>query len=118
MADLTGRVHDAKREERGARGNDSATGEPGPRDREREEKRAGEETGADRSVPLGSEREREGARERELPLTCGVRLLGGANARARGLTRPSWAGLGCFLFFFFSGFSNFFSIGFSIPNSN
>jgi hypothetical protein len=30
-ADLTGRVHGAKREERDARGNGSATGEPGPR---------------------------------------------------------------------------------------
>jgi hypothetical protein len=34
-ADLTGRVHGTEREERGARGNDSATGEPGPRGRER-----------------------------------------------------------------------------------
>jgi hypothetical protein len=29
-ADLTGRVHGTEREERGARGNGSATGEPGP----------------------------------------------------------------------------------------
>jgi hypothetical protein len=43
------------------------------------------ETGADRSVPLGSEREREGAREGELTLTGGVRLSDGAGARARGL---------------------------------
>jgi hypothetical protein len=43
------------------------------------------ETGADRSAPLGSERERERAREGELPLTGGVRLLGGAGAR------PGWA---------------------------
>jgi hypothetical protein len=35
-AELTGRVHDAEREERGARGNGSTTGGPGPRDRERE----------------------------------------------------------------------------------
>jgi hypothetical protein len=35
-AELTGQAHDAKREEWGARGNDSATGDPGPRDRERE----------------------------------------------------------------------------------
>jgi hypothetical protein len=48
---------------------------------EREEKRGGEGTGADRSAPLGSEREREGARERELPLTGGVRLSDGAGAR-------------------------------------
>jgi hypothetical protein len=73
------------------------------------------ETGADRSAPLGSEREREGAREGELPLTGGVRLSGGAGAR------PGWAELGrlgCFLLYFFSGFSNSFSIGFSNPNSN
>jgi hypothetical protein len=29
-AELTGRVHGAEREERGARGNGSATGDPGP----------------------------------------------------------------------------------------
>jgi hypothetical protein len=34
-AELTGQAHDAEREERGAWGNDSATGDPGPRDRER-----------------------------------------------------------------------------------
>jgi hypothetical protein len=45
----------------------------------------GRKTGADRSAPLGSEREREGAREGELPLTGGVRLSGGAGAGARGL---------------------------------
>jgi hypothetical protein len=47
---------------------------------------AGGETGADRSAPLGSKREREGVREGELPLT------GGTSARARGLAVPSWAG--------------------------
>jgi hypothetical protein len=45
---------------------------------ERERERAGKKTSADRSAPLGSEREREGAREEELPLTGGVRLSGGA----------------------------------------
>jgi hypothetical protein len=60
------------------------TGEPGPQDRERESKRA-KETGADRSAPLGSEREREGAHEGELPLTGGVCPSGGAGAR------PGWA---------------------------
>jgi hypothetical protein len=43
------------------------------------------EFGADKSAPLGSEREREGAREGELPLTGGVRPSGGAGARAHGL---------------------------------
>jgi hypothetical protein len=42
--------------------------------------RAGEVTGADRSSPLGSEQEKEGARER-LALTGGVRMLGAAGAR-------------------------------------
>jgi hypothetical protein len=51
---------------------------------QRERERA-KETGVDRSVPLGSERGREGAREAELPLTGGVRLLGDAGAR------PGWA---------------------------
>jgi hypothetical protein len=57
------------------------------------------------------DREREGAHERELPLTGGVRLSGGAGAR------PGWADLGrlgCFPFSFFSGFSNSFSISFSL----
>jgi hypothetical protein len=34
-AELTGQAHGAEREERGARGNDSATGDPGPRDKVR-----------------------------------------------------------------------------------
>ena len=34
-AELTGRVHGTERGERGVRGNGSATGESGPRDRER-----------------------------------------------------------------------------------
>ena len=46
----------------------------------------GEETGADSLAPLGSERERERTvRGRELPLTGGSHLSGGADARARGL---------------------------------
>jgi hypothetical protein len=58
----------------------------------------GEETGADRSAPLGSEREREGASKGELPLIGGVSLSGGAGARA------GWAELGrlgCFFHFLF-----------------
>jgi hypothetical protein len=58
------------------------------------------ETGADRSVPLGSEQEREVAREGELPLTGGVRLSGGAGARAHDLAGLSGR-LGCFPFLFF-----------------
>jgi hypothetical protein len=77
--------------ERGGGGTDRA----GPRRRERRKGRAGQwlsdwrsgptrqreigserakETGVDRLAPLGSEREREGTREGELPLTGGVRL--------------------------------------------
>jgi hypothetical protein len=83
-AELTWQAHGTEREERGARGNGSVAGDPGPRDRERESVRV-KETGVDRSTPLGSERDREGAREGELPLTGGVCLLGGAGAR------PGWA---------------------------
>jgi hypothetical protein len=54
----------------------------------------------------------------ELSLTGGVRLSDGAGAAWLGLVGR----LGCFPFFFFSGFTNSFSIpfsiGFSNPNSN
>jgi hypothetical protein len=52
-AELTGQAHDAEREEKGMRGNGLATGDLGPRDRERRSARV-KETGADRSAPLGS----------------------------------------------------------------
>jgi hypothetical protein len=97
-AELTGQAHGAEREERGVRGNGSATGDLGPQDRERE--RAGKKTGAGRSAPLGSERERESACEGELPLTGGVRLSDSAGARARdlaGLSGPTGL-LSLFLF--------------------
>jgi hypothetical protein len=67
----------------------------------------GKKTGADRLVPLGSERGREGTREGELALTGGVRLSDGASARARGLVGPTrlvWA-----------AFSFSFSLNFLIP---
>jgi hypothetical protein len=70
-----------EREKRDARGNGSALGEPGPRDREREGTHAGEATGADRLAPAGRERERERERERKPPLKGEARLLGGAGAR-------------------------------------
>jgi hypothetical protein len=77
--------------------------------RERGGERAGEVTGADRLGPLGSEREREGARARG---TAADRR--GPPVRRRG--RVAWLGLvgrlECFLLFFFSGFSNSFSISF------
>jgi hypothetical protein len=75
-------------------------------------------TGADRLAPLGSEREREGARGRTAADKRGPPV--------RRRRRAAWLGLvgrlGCFLLFLFSRFSNFFSISFSIgfsnPNSN
>jgi hypothetical protein len=113
-----------QRERKGALGATAQQLANRAREGEREEKRAGEETGADRSAPLGSEREREGERERELPLTGGVRLSGGAGARARGLAGPSWAGWAAFpfsfsldflipfLFLFYRIFSSKFKLGF------
>jgi hypothetical protein len=59
---------------------------------EREEGRAGEETGADSLAPLGRERVREGARGRGLAPTGGSHMSGGTGARAHGLAGPSWAG--------------------------
>jgi hypothetical protein len=116
-AKLIGQAHGAEREEKGCAGQRIGDWRSGPA-RQRESA-WGRKTGADRSAPLGSEREREGAREGELPLTGGVRLSDGAGAR------PGWADLGplgCFTIFFFSEFSNSFSISFSIgfsnPNSN
>jgi hypothetical protein len=84
-AELTRQADGAEREERGARGNGSATGDLGPRDREREGA-----SGRRKLVPTGwphwAESERESARGRgELPLTGGVRLSGSSGARARGL---------------------------------
>jgi hypothetical protein len=71
---------------------------------EKEEGHTGEATGADKSAPLGSEREGgKGARDR-LSLTGGARLSGAAHARARGLTGSSWAGLGQNDFSFFLNF--------------
>jgi hypothetical protein len=101
-AELTRQAHGAEREERGSRGNDSAISVLGPRDRERESERV-KETGADRSAPLAaSERGRVRARQG----TATDRR--GPPVKRRG--RVAW--LGCFLLFFFSGFSNSVSISF------
>jgi hypothetical protein len=99
-AELIGLAHGAEREKRDARGNDSTTGDPGPKDRERGSARA-KETGADRSAPLGSERERE--RALGFAPTGGARLSGREGARAREHTRE-WA-----------AFSFYFSLDFLIP---
>jgi hypothetical protein len=63
-AELTGQVHGVEREEMGARGNGSATGDLGPRDRERERERAGEGNWCRQVGPTG-QRAREGGRTRE-----------------------------------------------------
>jgi hypothetical protein len=100
-----------RRERKGdARGNGSVTGEPGPRDRERGSARV-KKTGADRSAQLGSEREREGARGG----TTADRRGPPVRRRGRAGARPRWVELGrlgCISFFFFTGFSNSFSISF------
>jgi hypothetical protein len=102
----------------GRAGNGSTTGNPGPRDRERRRARGQRKTGADRLAPAGRERKRERERGRgELPLIGGVRMLGSAGARARGLARLSGPN-GLLSLFLFSGFSNSFSISFSIGFSN
>jgi hypothetical protein len=98
-----------QRENRGRAGATARHWQTGPaRQRGRGSERV-KETGADRSAPLGSEREREGACERGI--TADRR---GPPVRRRG--RAAWLGLvgrlGCFLLFFFSGFSNSFSISF------
>jgi hypothetical protein len=108
-ADLTRRLHGAKREERGAQGNDSGTGEPGPRGRERRSVRV------KKSAPIGwpewaeSERERERARERVVADRWGPPVRRHRRAGAR----PGWAELGrlgCWATFPFS-----FSLDFLIP---
>jgi hypothetical protein len=100
------------REREGARGATTRRLAEWVRETEKEEGRAGEATGADKSAPLGSEREGgKGARDR-LSLTGGARLSGAAGARARGLAGPSYAGLGQKGFSFFPEFPNSFSISF------
>jgi hypothetical protein len=86
------------------------------REAEREEKCAGEETSADRSAPVGREQERE--RERAGERAAANRRGPPVRRRGRAGARPGWVELGrlgcwaAFPFFFFSGFSNSFSISF------
>jgi hypothetical protein len=101
----------AQREKKGACGATARRLADQARETKRERERGGNKTGANRLAPLGSERGREGTREGELPLTGGVRLSDGAGVRPGW---ANWAGLGCFLLFFFSEFSNSFFISFSI----
>jgi hypothetical protein len=87
-AELTGQAHDTEREERGARGNGSTTGDPGPRYRERGGANGRRKLARDRLAPLGSEREREGARERG---TAADRRGPPVRRRGRAGARPGWA---------------------------
>jgi hypothetical protein len=109
-----------KREKTGRAGQRLANQARGiERERERERERMGEGNWRRQVGPTGR-RAREGGRARER--TAADRR--GSPVRQHG--RAAWLGLvgrlGCFLLFFFSGFSNFFSISFSIgfsnPNSN
>jgi hypothetical protein len=115
-AELTRQAHDAERE-MGTRGATTWRLAIRARENERERERGSapaKETGADRSAPLGSEREREGARGRIATDRRGPPV--------RWRKRATWLGLvgrlGCFPFFFFSRFTNSFSISFSIGFSN
>jgi hypothetical protein len=85
-AELTGQAHGAEREERGARGNDSATGDPGPRDRERE---CTGEGNLRRQIGPTGQRARVGGRARGRTATN----RRGPPVRQRGRTgaRPGWA---------------------------
>jgi hypothetical protein len=107
-ADLTGQAHSAERE-KGTRGATTRQLANQARETEREEGSAGLETDANRSAPLGSEREEGSAGQ-----TAADRR--GLPVRASG--RATWLGRAglvcCFSFFFFSGFSNSFSIFFSL----
>jgi hypothetical protein len=104
--ELTRQAHGAERK-RDARGQWLGTGELGPRDRERERTSEGNWR---RQVGPTGQRAREGGRARGR--TAADRW--GPPVRRRG--RAAWLGfvgrLGCFLLFFFSGFSNSFSISF------
>jgi hypothetical protein len=68
-------------------------------------------TGADSIAPLGRESERAGEETATDRWRPPVRRRGHAGVWPRW---AGWAGLGCFGFFFFPGFSNCFSISFSL----
>jgi hypothetical protein len=59
--------------------------------RQRERERAGKKTVADSLAPLGSERDREGARDGDWPLTGGVLVSDGAGGGLAGPTGLVWA---------------------------
>jgi hypothetical protein len=91
-AELTRRVHGAEREKGTRGGNDSALANRArktEREGEGEGERAGEVTGTDRLIPLGSERARESGRSglrQQVGLACQAK-------RARGRARAELNGL-------------------------
>ena len=120
-AKLTGQTHGAEREKGTHGGNNSALANQA-RETERERERTGKGNWHRQVGPTG-QRASEGGRARGR--TVADRRGPPVRWRGRAGVRPSWADLGrlgCFPFFFFSRFSNFFSISFSIgfsnPNSN
>jgi hypothetical protein len=118
--DLTGRVHGAER--KGALGATAQQLATWAREAEREDKHAGEETGANKSAPMGRERESERASGRE---SCRSQVDPTCQAAwARGLAGPSWASWAAFpfsfslnflipfLFIFYRVFNSKFKLGF------
>jgi hypothetical protein len=105
-------THESERKDERTGGQDD---ERTPRDSERKCART-EEYGAEKSAPLGSEREREKReRGRGTVLTGGDHLSERAGARE---SRPAWASWAELTFFLFPGISNCFSIYFSLGFSN
>jgi hypothetical protein len=113
-AELTGEAHSTARGRASARGQRLGDWQNGPA-KQREKRCARAKKPAPTTWPhrAASERERERrVRGRELPLTGGSHLSGDVGARAWGLAgRVGLAGLLCL---FFPGFSNCFSISFSL----
>jgi hypothetical protein len=89
-AELTGEAHGAARRRASARGQRLGDWQNGPaKQREKRGARAKKPTPTAWPHWAASERERR-VRGRELLLTSGSHLVGGAGSRARGLARPSW----------------------------
>jgi hypothetical protein len=119
-AELTRRVHGRERERKGAHGATTQRLAARAREAEREEGRGGGNNWR-RQVGPSRHRARERERERAGEKAAADRWI----PPVRRCGRAAWLGraglLGCFSFFFFSRFSNFFyffSLGFPIPNSN
>jgi hypothetical protein len=98
-----------RRKRKGTRGATAQQLANRAREAEREEKRAGEETGADRSPPVGRERERGGG-EHAGERGAADRWIPPVRQRGRAGARPGWAELAGWAAFPFS-----FSLDFLIP---